>query len=257
MENSGLFFPISWKQDSWIIDPLSALGKPEEFLPQTSRDFWSGLGKMAYLIFIVSHWLEFMPNHLNVSSLCTSCGRMAKQMSIWGRRKPFSTDVLHPGFIPLSFCTSWCQWGALQGSNTWHNVMVSWNFGPQHCSPTLTALPTWILLNSWRIKSQGCQLSLWGIELPQLVWPFSSATWKGQDFHISSRFLSWWDLFMILMSRSYFPAWWPAELTCMSQAQQIWWAYCLLHVLCKRMKHYYLNNVCSFALSIPACLNCC
>lgn len=98
---------------------------------------------------------------------------------------------------------------------------------------------TRVLLNSWHIKSQGCQMSVWGIKLPHLVWPFSSAIWKGQDFQISSWFLSRWDLFMILMSRSHFPAWWPAELTCMSQAQQIGWAYWLLHVLCKRMKHYY------------------
>lgn len=29
-----------------------------------------------------------------------------------------------------------------------------------------------------------------------------------------------WDQFMILISRSHFPVWWPAELTCMSQMQQ-------------------------------------
>lgn len=28
------------------------------------------------------------------------------------------------------------------------------------------------------------------------------------------------------------------ELTCMSQAQQIGWAHCLLQVLCEGMKHY-------------------
>lgn len=60
IENCGLFFSIWWKQDSWIMDPLSPLVKPEEFLPQASRNFWSGLGKMAYLIFNVSHWLEFL-----------------------------------------------------------------------------------------------------------------------------------------------------------------------------------------------------
>lgn len=38
----------------------------------------------------------------------------------------------------------------------------------------------------------------------------------------------------------------PAELT--SQAQKIGWAHSRLHVLCKRMKHYYLNRVC-FKLS--------
>lgn len=64
MENSGLFFLISWKQDLWIMDPLSALVKPVEFLPQTSRDFWLGLGKIAYLIFNVSCWLEFMAEEI-------------------------------------------------------------------------------------------------------------------------------------------------------------------------------------------------
>lgn len=64
MESSGLFFLISWKQDLWIMDPLSALVKPEDFLPQTSRDFWSGLEKLAYLIFNASHWLEFMAKEI-------------------------------------------------------------------------------------------------------------------------------------------------------------------------------------------------
>lgn len=249
MENSCLFFFI-WKQDSWIMDPLSALVKPEEFLPQSSVDFWSGLGKMAYLIFNVSYWLEFMAKEIIIwmsPLLCTSCGRMSKQLSIWGQWKPFNTDVLHPRFIPLSFCTSWYQWGAPQGSNTRHNVMVSWNFGPQHRSPTWTALPTWVLL-----KSQGCQMCVWGIELPQLVWPLSSAIWKGKDFQI-------------LMMRPVhdchvkkpFPSMVASRTHLHVTAQQIWWAYCLLHVVCKRMKHYYLNHVCLFALSIPACLNCC
>lgn len=158
------------------------------------------------------------------------CLRLVKALQHWCASSRIYPLVFLHQLVPV-------RW--LQGSNTWHNVMVNWNFGPQHRSPTWTALPTWVLLNLWHIKSQGCQMSVWGIKLPHLVWPFSSAIWKGQDFQISSWFLSRWDLFMILMSRSHFPAWWPAELTCMSQAQQIGWAYWLLHVLCKRMKHYY------------------
>lgn len=196
---------------------------------------------MAYLILNVSHWLEFMAKEINMyvsSLLWTSCGRMSKQMSIWDRWKPFNSDVLLPRFISLSFCR-WYQQGALQGSSTWHSVMVSWNFGPQHPSPTWIDYSMWVLLDWWRIKSPGCQMSMWESSSLSLCDPSFQQHGKGRIFK-SSR----WDLFMILMSRGHFPAWWPAEFTCMSQAQQIWWAYCLLHLLCTRMKHYCLNHVC-------------
>lgn len=45
---------------------------------------------------------------------------------------------------------------------------VRWYFGPQCCSPTWTALPAWVLLDSQRIKRGGCQTSVWGTELPLL-----------------------------------------------------------------------------------------
>lgn len=126
----------------------------------------------------------------------------------------------------------------LQGSSTCHSVLASWNFGPQHCSPTWIALPTWVLLDSWRIKSQGCQKSVW--ESLSSCAPLCKVQQceKGRIFKSS-----WWDLLTVLVSRSHFPAW-QTELSCMSQAQQSWWAYCLLHVLCKRMKHCCLNHVC-------------
>lgn len=180
--------------------------------------------------------------------------------------KPFNSDELHPRFIPLSFCTSWYQWGALQGSSTWHSGLAQcpghsgmgtvswaqcpghWNFGPQHPSPTRIVLPTWLLLDLWLIKSQECQMSVW--ELSSLSLTLHCSNMERQDFQILKS--SWWDLFTILMSRSLFPAWTDLHVTgsadlmgSLSSTSPLW------------KNEALLPEPSLFALRIPACLDCC
>lgn len=163
--------------------------------------------------------------------------------------KPFNSDVLHPRFIPLSFCTSWYQWGALQGSSTWHSVLGTvawaqcpghWNFGPsrQHPSPTQIALPMWVLLDVWLIKSQECQKPVWELSSLSSCDPSLQQYGKGRIFKSSNPHDETCSQSSCQEAIS------QNEMTWMSQAQQIWWAHCLLQVLCERMKHYCLNHVC-------------
>lgn len=165
-------------------------------------------------------------------------------LSLW---KPFNSDELHPRFIPLSCCTSWYQWGALQGSSAWHRVLGSgswdqghghWNFGPEHLSPTWIALPMWALLDLWLIKSQECQMSVWELSSLSSCDPSLQQYGKGRISKSPNPHdeTCWQSSCQEAISQH--------ELTCMSQAQQIWWAHCLLQVLCERMKHYCLNHVC-------------
>lgn len=172
--------------------------------------------------------------------------------------KPCNSDVLHPRFIPLSFCTSWYQWGALQGSSTWHSVLGTvawaqcpghWNFGPprQHPSPTQIALPMWVLLDLWLIKSQECQKPVWELSSLSSCDPSLQQYGKGRIFKSS-----WWDLFTILMSRSHFPEWNDLDVTgtadlmgSLSSTSPLW------------KNEALLPEPCLFALRIPACLDCC
>lgn len=151
--------------------------------------------------------------------------------------KPFNSDVLHPRFIPLSFCTCWYQWGALQGSNTWHSVMgtVSWalEFWATALLTNMNCF-THILLDLWPIKSQECQMSLW--ELSSLSLTLHCSNMERTGFSNPHDETCSQSSCQEAISQH--------ELTCMSQAQQIGWAHCLLQVLCDRMKHYCLNHVC-------------
>lgn len=230
-ENCGLFLSIWWKQDSWIMDPLSALVKPEEFLPQTSRDFWSGLGKMAYLVLMYHTGWNFWQKKSSSKCPLFYAPVVAQCPSRWVSEsvKALQQWCVHPRFIPLSFCTCWYQWGALQGSSTWQ-CHGHGNFGPQHCSPTWIALHTWVLLDLWPIKSQECQMSLWEL-IPQLD-PSLQQYGKGRIFNSSNPHDETCSQSSCQEAIS------QHELTCMSQAQQIGWAHCLLQVLCERVKHY-------------------
>lgn len=60
VKNGEQWFFSSRYHENRIIDPFSALVKPVEFLPQTSRDFRWRLEKMAYFIFNGLWWLGFV-----------------------------------------------------------------------------------------------------------------------------------------------------------------------------------------------------
>lgn len=179
--------------------------------------------------------------------LCTSCGRISKQMSVWGWWKPFKVVCFIQDLSP-------CLSAAVSGSEVPSKAAArgkchgQLEFGPQHHSPTWTALPTRVLLESWCVRSQGCQM--WGIELPQPVWPLSSAVWKGQDFqilmikpvhnpHVKQPFPS------MVARRSHLYVTGTADLMG------------LLYSTCPLAKEWSITTWILFVLSIPACLNCC
>lgn len=181
-------------------------------------------------------------------------------LSLW---KPFNSDELHPRFIPLSCCTSWYQWGASKaaahGTGSWAQgpgIRVlgtgSWTlefwarapFTNMNCFTHVSI--TGLVAHKEPRMPNVCV----GVELPQLVWPFIAAIWKGQDFQIPKS--SWWDLLTILMSRGHFPAWTDLHVTgtadlmgSLSSTSPLW------------KNEALLPEPCLFALRIPACLNCC
>lgn len=101
------FFPISWKQDSWIIYPFSALVKAVEFLSQTSRDFRSCLGKTACFIFNALQWLGFValqkaPSRWLVSHTAFTTAHPSRQVFEL-RESPLINDVLQSQLYLLVF----------------------------------------------------------------------------------------------------------------------------------------------------------
>lgn len=178
---------------------------------------------------------------------CTSCGSLSKRMSIWWQRKPSpsTSDVLRSKIYPLVFPCRLLTVSSpprQQFAAQRHGQLECAYFGPQHHLPAWTALPTWVLLDSQCIKRQGCQTSVRGTSslcCTHMTLQFNNTERAG--FSNPHAETCSWSLGMVAIL-----AWWPAKLTCVSQVQQVQWAYCLLHVLCKSMEHFYLNHVCLF-----------
>lgn len=148
---------------------------------------------------------------------CTSCGSMPKQVSIWAQWKPSpsTSDVLQSK-IYLSPClsvpvvNSELPSKAAVRSTMARSAGISlfWATAPLTNMNCFTHV---CVTGLAAYKEPRCQTSVQGTELPLLYTrdPSVQQYGKGRIFRSSC-----WDLFTILMSRSPFPAWWPAELTC-------------------------------------------
>lgn len=152
---------------------------------------------------------------------CTSCGSMPKQVSIWAQWKPSpsTSDVLQSK-IYLSPCLSVPVVNSeLPSKAAVHSTMAR--------SAGISRFWATAPLTNMNCFTHVCVTGLAAYKEPRMpnvcagnwapfavhTWPFSSVQQYGKGRIFKS---SCWDLFTILMSRSPFPAWWPAELTCMS-----------------------------------------
>lgn len=173
------------------------------------------------------------------SLLCTSCGRMSKQMSFWASESPstvksFIQDLSPCPSAPVGTSKVPSK-AAAHGTVAWAQWHGHRNFGRQHPSPTLIPLPTWVLLDLWLIKSQECQMSVWELSSLSSCDPSLQQYGKGRILKSSNPHDETCSQSSCQEAIS------QHELTWVSQAQQIGWAHCFLQVLCERVKHYCLN----------------